>query len=240
MPEWIETELKLGLNGEEAWQRLRTRLGPGRVVSQANHFLDRPEGSFRRARIGIRLRAQNGDRTLTVKGDSAPSETALTRRIELESAVDGAAFDRALREGLDLVPWIEGWRDRVGAEPEIRDFLGRVEGLAADAPLHCFGFFENRRESWPLTLDTRSGPIQLELELDRTEFPGGRVDFELEVELEVELEAEEAKERDGAVGMTETQRALTHWLEAELGIQTFTVDSKLARLSAILDDEGVA
>ena len=47
MTEWIETELKLGLPHENAWRWVRSRLGPGPVVEQQNHFFDAPAANLR-------------------------------------------------------------------------------------------------------------------------------------------------------------------------------------------------
>lgn len=235
MTDWIETELKLGLRGEHAWQRLRDRLGPGRIANQTNHFFDLPERPFRAARIGVRLRREDDARILTVKGAADPASSVIKRRIELESDVDVEVFDRCLAAGLDLRPWVAQWRRRVAADPEIETFLERLETLAKDQLLRPFGRFTNRRETCRLELSDPDGPFEIELEIDRTEYPGGRVDYEIEVELK--------QARDGLrsadTPIERTHRALVLWLENEIGIQTFAVESKLARLNEILEAEAL-
>jgi uncharacterized protein YjbK len=225
MADWIETEIKLGLPDAHAWQRIRDQLGAGKVLHQANHFLDVPSQSFRQARIGIRLRAEENARLVTAKGHSDGPVTSVSRRIELESPVALDEFDRALRSGLELRPWILSWRKRFGSSPEAHTFIERLESLSSEGCLSSFGHFNNRREIFPLVLATPEGPLRLELELDRTEFPGGRVDYEVEVE--------RTEERDGS--MKRTHRALIQWFEETLEIQTFSVEGKLSRFNAILD-----
>ena len=67
--------------------------------------------------------------------------------------------------------------------------------------------------------------IEIEVELDRTRFPGGRTDLELEVERSSEPRGRLDRTRD----------ALVRWLDDEGGIQTFARESKLARFEALLE-----
>ena len=69
------------------------------------------------------------------------------------------------------------------------------------------------------------GELTSAVELDRTRFPGGRVDFELEVET--------SSEADGR--LERTRAALEDWLERDGGIQAFARESKLARFEATLE-----
>lgn len=233
MTEWIETELKLGLPHENAWRWVRSRLGPGPVVEQQNHFFDAPDQTLRKRRIGVRLRlevleSRRSLRTLTVKSNRDENASqAITRRLELETTLDPEEFDRALREGLHLSKWLPRWH-RI--EPEMasdRHELARLlDALEAAGPLERYASFSNRRETLAFECIDRLGPLQMDLELDRTEYPGGRIDFEVEVE--------RTSERDGS--MLRTHRALTDWLATEGGIRTFTAESKLARLNALLDE----
>ncbi|MBJ22530.1 MAG: hypothetical protein CL933_24240 [Deltaproteobacteria bacterium] len=231
MSEWIETELKLAIPDERAWEWVRAQLGPGRIVRQANHFFDRRDRALSGDRIAVRLRAAASARILTVKGSAGESAgQAVTRRFELESPVPSGEFDRALHDGLSLANWIENWRAIVPQEASDREdlarFLDRLERLTSDAPLERYAGFSNRRETLPFEALDAVGRLDLELELDRTEFPGGRIAFEIEVE--------RTSERDEA--MTRTRRALTAWLEKEGGIRPFTAESKLTRLNALVHE----
>jgi len=62
------------------------------------------------------------------------------------------------------------------------------------------------------------------LELDRTTFPGGRADFEIEP----------TSERDGS--MARTHRALAEWFEREGGFEPLPAENELFRLNALLSE----
>lgn len=228
---WIETELKLLLPDEAAWRRVRAALAPGRKVIQQNHFFDRADAALRAARIGVRLREEAGRATLTVKADrAAASAGAVTTRIELESEFPAERVEGALRDGLDLLPWIARWRGEqavAGVDPELAAFFAGLETLVDGERLALRMAFVNEREALRLPLRDAEGPFEVELALDRTSFPGGRVDHEIEVELEVE------KER-AADFVARVERAVRAWLASLGGIEGRPAPSKLARLDAVL------
>jgi hypothetical protein len=166
-----------------------------------------------------------------MKGESVHADLEpVTRRIELETAIPTTEFDRALRQGLELATWIAKWREirsESDRERQVLDaFLDKSERLSNGILLERHAGFSNRRETFSLALHDSVGELDLEIELDRTLFPGGRVDFEIEVE--------RTSERDGA--MTRTHRALTDWLSKQGHIQTSVVESKIARLNALLEE----
>ncbi len=201
------------------------------MVHQANHFFDTRDRTLEQARIGVRLRKTNAATRLTVKSEptTEPSrkESAhamLTRRIELEDSIAPPDFDRAIRAGLDLAPWLEVWR----AAPSGRnpDVAALIEALAAVGRLETFGAFTNERTTGRLDLGHAKAP--LEVELDRTSFPGERVEYELEIELEADSTPREVERIRIAV----LDRL------AELGIRPAAAPSKLARFRAALDRGG--
>jgi uncharacterized protein YjbK len=175
-----ETEFKLALPDEQARQRLLAALGcgPGVTFRQTNHFFDSPERSLRRHEIALRLRQAEGRHELALKGPRrAAGSTALHERQELElvlTAEEAQAILGGTRS--PLAPFLE-----LDPRPEL---VRTARELAAGRPLLHLGSFENER--------TRLGPIAfaggpaLALELDRTAFPAGRVEHELEVELRAE------------------------------------------------------
>lgn len=247
MPHWIETELKLLLPDEAAYERVRAALGPGRAVRQVNHFFDRADGALRAARIGVRLRAEDEARFLTLKGDALPPradqagaggradgdgrpDEALSRRIELETGLPDEAFEAALREGLDLGPWLARFRGEAGAEPlppSLDGFLGLLESTCRGQRLQRHAGFSNLRLIEDLALHDEQGLIAVEVALDRTELPGDRIDHEIEVELAGNPgDPDELADR--------TARALYRWL-ADRGVgPVVPAPSKLARLHEAL------
>lgn len=257
MSRWIETELKLLLPGASAYDRVRAAIGDAIEVSQKNHFFDRPDGALRAARIGVRLRrecesAESGPvgayvetaaapgvvRTLTLKGDGGfVRDGALAHRFELECEIDDATFSHALADGLELAPFLARFRaESTGSEEEghapaaLARFLDRLEALCRDVTLVCRAGFSNRRALRSVSLPDPAGALEVELALDRTSLPGGRIDYEIEVELDAPS-PEEARRSEGA---------LRRWLRA-LGIDELTpAPSKLARLHDVLDRAAAA
>lgn len=229
MADWRETELKLGLPDETAWCWVRDRIGPVQVEKQENHFFDTQSRDLRDLRIGVRLRSSAGRLVrLTVKGDATQdTPTAITRRIELERDSTAEELAQATESGLDLRSSIEIWRAIKPSDPveahAIDRFLAALRDVAI-APLHRFGGFTNERTTGQLELGDEKGPLQIEIELDRSRYGAYRTDFEIEVERSSESNGE----------LTRTHRALVHWLDREGGIQSFTAESKLARLEKLL------
>lgn len=232
MSRLTESELKLGLPDELAWEWVRAQLGPGPVVRQDNHFFDREDRALGDRRIGVRLRSEGDRRTLTVKADRISGlADPITHRLELEEPIDPEEFERSLTSGLALGPAIDRWRTRPARDPAERDDLAELldglDSLARNNRLQRFGGFSNRRERLCLVARDAQGSLEIEIELDRTEYPGGHLGFEIEVEADAGQEA----------SLPRAHAALVQWLDRAGGIQTTTVDSKLARLNAILESQ---
>jgi inorganic triphosphatase YgiF len=178
-----ESEIKLLLGDEDA-RALRGRLGdPSRVLRQVSHFYDTAEDHLARAGVSLRVREESvaasheggaapgpgaGRVLLTVK-EAGLRAGALMVRPEVESEVARSDWeDVRLRRKrfaeLDLAP--------VG---RLKELLGGLDGLDL-APL---GRIENRREVYNL----RAEEMTFEVLLDRTLYPDGCVEFELESEL---------------------------------------------------------
>lgn len=234
MPRWIETELKLMLPDEAAWQRVRTVLGDGRVVFQVNHFFDRPDRVLRDARIGVRLRAEGGRYSLAVKGErAAPSEGAVSQRIELETRLTLADAETALTRGLDLSPWLDHWRAELSVgstSAELVGFLDTLEAACRGRLLQRYAEFSNRRESLRLALHDADGRFEVELALDRTTLPGDQVDYEIEIEFAPDQAAGDAGDSAAPNALpSRVEAAVQRWLAGLGGIATIPATSKLAR-----------
>ncbi len=181
-----ESEIKIIL-GKEETERLRARLGePVQRLRQVNHYYETPENHLARARVSLRLREETEVGTPGRAGDGAAPAAeaprflltvkeaglragALMVRPELESELDGDAW-AALRGGsthfaeLDLPP-IHRLREAVDGFP----------GLA----LAELGTVKNLRDVFGLEDES----IAMEILLDRTAYPDGSQEFELECEL---------------------------------------------------------
>ena len=166
----MEVELKLALTPPEALERLLVNLPtPDAVITQTNHYFTDPFGLLARDRVMIRVRESVN------QGGGPPQPVILTikRRAEVNNGLFVAQEDE-----YELDP---------GAWQVVRDHgedLRRVQVKPLEALCEALGVsmlfkvgaFRNTR---------RCIPFQgLMLEVDRTEFPGGRVDVEVEVETE--------------------------------------------------------
>lgn len=218
----IEREFKLRLPGEEALAALLARLlelggVAAAPVRQVNHFFDSASHDLRRARLALRLREEAAAFVVTLKGPELGAPGVLSSRAEEELAIDAATARAILESRLDpLAALAEGPR---GETPLVR----KARGLVAGAPLERLGGFENERlRVGPLRLPGAGSSGPLVFELDRTRFPGGRVERELEVEVPFEAATEEV------------ERALRDLLD-RLGIGFRPAPSKAARLFRILD-----
>jgi hypothetical protein len=176
-----EIELKRLLSDEAALGRLaraaeRRGARAGSPVEQVNHFFDTAAGALRAEGSIVRLREEGGAFVLTAKGDSRISGDVHVRaELECEVAAEEAREIQAGRA--DPLASLER---ELGAQP----FLGELRARTGGAPLEPSGSFRNHR--------TRVGPLELGtgevyLELDRTEFPGERVHYEVELEVPEEL-----------------------------------------------------
>lgn len=218
MRQGIEHEFKLFLPSEAALEAVLARLGApaGPPEVQTNHFFDTPSRDLRRARLALRLRHEAGTHTLTLKGPSLQSDALSATRPEeeLEIAPDQAADVLAGNtSALELLA------RSAGASP----LVARARAASAGAPLRTIGSFVNHRQRvGPLEFPPRSGAPALVFELDRTEFPDGSVQRELEVELPADAPAGEIE-----AGLAR--------LFAELGLPLRGAESKAARFFRLLD-----
>ena len=173
-PEPKESEIKLLITTEEA-KRIRERLGaPAQTLRQVNHYFETPQDHLAKAKVSLRVREESDiggggtDILLTVKSGGLRAG-ALMVRPESESQLDPSAWDD-LREGrlhfaqLDLAPI-----------KKLRESIGGLDAL----PLEMLGRVENMREVYELN----SGEMALEVLIDRTTYPDGATDIELESEI---------------------------------------------------------
>ncbi len=212
-----EIELKLAVPGEDAFRRLAERLAPGtelpRAALQVNHFFDTRDAALRGAKLALRLREEEGRFVVTAKGAARGADDALSDRAEEEVEIDSAAAAGVLmgeESPLDLLA-----RALDPPAPLVDALRGALEGRA----LLRVGAFENeRRRLGPVAL----GPLRdVTLELDRTTFPGGAVEHEVELE----IAADEAEAARAAVGEL--------WRELEL--EWRTAPSKAQRFFQALE-----
>jgi len=181
-----EIEFKLSVRGEDDFDRLASVLGAetntDAISLQENHFFDTEDRSLRASGLALRLRFEESRRILTVKGPVERSLDGLIERAEEEVEVDPVTAERIL----------------AGVESPLGALLDRVEDKSIPIvetartavvghALECVGSFRNlRRYYGPVELDG----LEITFEMDRTEFPGGQIDHEVEIEVEADQEEE--------------------------------------------------
>ncbi|MEW6279767.1 MAG: CYTH domain-containing protein [Candidatus Eremiobacterota bacterium] len=155
----LERELKFALD-RAGYERMAECLGtPFEEVEQVNVYLDTASSQIEAMRAALRLRREGGQLLLTYKRGRAQT---------------GAYFEIAEFE-VPITP--DQW---LGLEtgsslPDLEPLQELHRDVPSLDPLVCLGRVENLRRRYPLP----TGDVA---ELDRTVFPNGRVDYELEVE----------------------------------------------------------
>jgi uncharacterized protein YjbK len=161
-----EHELKISLPGAADFDLLLAGLGePEKQSRQVNHYYDTSDRALLGARMSLRFREEEGKSWFSLKRMGGWSEGYL-RGEELEAEVREKISDPAQ---LDPYHW---------DLPPIR-FLRRQFGALR---LVWQGSIRNTRRVYSLGEGIR-------MEVDRTEFPGGRVEYEIEVECQDEEKA---------------------------------------------------
>jgi inorganic triphosphatase YgiF len=175
----MEIELKVGLASEADRQRLLKAFGPAQdSLLQKNIFLRDRGGRLAELQSVLRVRRERqfpaagpplDTVTLAFKGDAVPK---------------GALFCREETECALGLPLIDVERDpsrllELGLPPiaRLREAVPDITGL------EVLGAFENQRTLVHVPLNVEGREMAPVWEVDRTVFPGGRVECELEIEL---------------------------------------------------------
>ena len=160
----LEQEVKLALPDAAAYQRVCDGLsGFEGENEQSNTYWDREDRVLTRAGVLLRLRFEGGGATLTVK-KGASVEGDGTFRVEEDEAPVDVELARAIAAGE---------REFASLESPVLD---RLVGHFGDlAPWTKWGAMQNVRRCYR----TASGLL---LEVDRTVFPSGAVEWEVEAE----------------------------------------------------------
>lgn len=214
-----EIELKRRLVGPDAAERLLALLGPvASDVEQVNHVFDTADQALHRARHSLRLREEPGRFILTAKGPSRGVGGSVSTRAEAEAEIEPELARRLLAGQGDPLGEL---RRRV-TDAAFESLWAGLEQARASQPLGKLGQFQNRRRAVQVAI---SPELRLTVEVDRTRFPNGRVDDEVEIELP-------RPELAGEVETWLTERA------AAAGVETERSTAKFGRFYAALNDAG--
>ena len=160
-----EREIKLKIPTLELYQKLAVALpGTEGVVHQRNHYFDTGDGCLVRRGLMLRVRDEDGEINVTLKGPAKCHGSAWVRT-EVEEGLERDLWEQILGgqralEHVDVAP------------------LRMLEPILGGRTLKLLGWVDNERRIHRLS----SGPLDLTVELDRTRFPDGSEEYELEVE----------------------------------------------------------
>jgi uncharacterized protein YjbK len=176
-----EIELKFVVDGTEAFEALAKAAGttPGRPIEQMNHFFDTADRRLNARKFTIRLRGEADKFILGAKSpESKAAEGAQTIKTEEEVEIDAGTAAKILRGETSPLETLE--KRKKGEAKELFAALRRSIGTAK---LGHVGSFRNERTPLPVKLAVGARKVTLRFEMDRTSFPNGKVDYEVEVEL---------------------------------------------------------
>lgn len=162
----LEIEIKLQLASFPDYLKLLGFVGAiEREAEQLNAFFDTPDRQLARLGWAFRVRATDHHGLMTLKGlptaqGAAAIRPEIEEAIELQTALD---IIHLRREALDFASAPVAW----------------IKGNNVHGELVRLVMFKNTRLYKQVTLDDR--PYQFEI--DKTDYPDGSVEYELEVEL---------------------------------------------------------
>ncbi len=165
----LEIEVKIKLESFTDYLKLIGALGPiDREEHQVNAFFDSPERKLSQAGYALRVRSSDQQGSVTLKSLVSQSDAVATRREIIGEIAPGLA--RSLIFGqTDLM--------ELDIEP-VAIIREKFPGLRLSRLLQ----FRNNRQ----VKQYRLGDYDLALEIDKTEFADGSVEYELEIELDDE------------------------------------------------------
>ena len=191
-PNTSGTEVEFKLRVDDLAQLMRIAIASGGTpeptLVQTNQFFDTADRALDAARCVVRLRQESTSSHthffVTVKGPSLKAG-AKTTVAEEEVEIDEVTA-RAIRAGADPLAPLHG-----SASATRLSLLAHVVTAAGNQPLVLVGQFENERTRIAARLPHESGRVfDVELELDRTRFPGDQVHHEVELEVRGDVDAD--------------------------------------------------
>lgn len=163
-----ETELKLNLQNEENFNKLLTYFNfDKKPCEQINYFFDTDFLDLRLNRIALRIRSENNNYILTVKG-AKQNHTELAIRPEIEAPITQKQFDLIMSKKISILDL---------SLPPIDWLLQKIEKKITR--LKYILDFKNFRHEIPIKVND----IEFTIELDKTYFGRNIYSFELELEL---------------------------------------------------------
>lgn len=163
-----EKEIKLDLSNEENYLKLLDFFQGSKHERQLeNHFFDTEDWALSRSGWALRLREEENSATITAKGTADKGIEKLTVRPEIEQNIPAEVIPVLVKQGIYL--------------SDLPASLAKIleDRIAGKRLTERLSFTTYRTVARYETDDT--GFV---FEIDRTLFPDGSVDYELEVELD--------------------------------------------------------
>lgn len=204
-----EIELKLELANHDELDRLRSHLGCRLESSeQVNIYFDTADAAFRKLHVGLRVRWEHHQLSLTFKSRGS-IEDHYSRRVEVERRLPPEAWISILRGEYDVANQLRALESSLPIDLSSVD-LDTVE---------VAGTLHNIRSVYPLPGEGES----LQVEIDETEYPDFSLGWEVELEILPNSDRTAASNRLHEV----FRAAQVQWRPSST--------SKLARLYRVLD-----
>jgi uncharacterized protein YjbK len=163
----VENEIKLDLQSEDNYRKLIDCFAEVESEDRLdNYFFDTDDRALSKSGWALRIRRERGGARITAKGAAQTNSGGLTARPEIETPLPDDDLAALIETGLEI--------SRLPAE--IGGHLGEI---IARKSLEVIATFT----TWRTSARHRTGDLELKFEIDRTVFPGGTTDYELEVEL---------------------------------------------------------
>jgi uncharacterized protein YjbK len=161
-----EKEIKLDLDSEKNYAILVEHFKEKKELHLENSFFDTDSGSLRKVEWALRIRKCNDKYTLTAKGMAKRGSGGLTIRPEIENELEPETAEQMIENGIKTkdIP---------------KEIFNEFKDALDDNLLKKILSFKTLRII--IAYETHSIPIQLEI--DKTEYPDGSTDYELEIEL---------------------------------------------------------
>lgn len=193
-----EIEFKFAVQDRQAFDRLVAHLNlPASFlaegITQVNHFFDSTKLCLHKNHFAIRLREQKHENFLTIKGRhqrEKKENILLTDRVEKEVAI-------ARQDAEDLLHGRKSPQQLIfdHFKNESASILDNIQTACNDDKLLYIGKFSNVRIHLPpVTLQAGKTTETLEFELDACTFPGGSVEYEIEIEISAHSDAQRIEE----------------------------------------------
>ncbi len=162
-----ESEIKIDLGNELNYRRLIDFCATaGQTIKQDNYFFDTDDRALLNCHWAVRVRIEADTASLTLKGPKEKSPAGLAMRPELIAEISVAKAQSLLADGIAVAELPEKFQPFLSSEIAGKTLRSNIS-------------FVNYRITSPWTVNN----LNLTLEIDRTVFSDGAIDYELEIEL---------------------------------------------------------